>query len=111
MRSRRARGRRRKPANPCTPILPCIACRPAGWQRRIVPLDVSTSALTEAAKILQRRYPGIQLCPVRGDFTRHLQQLETVGRTAIVFLGSTIGNLGPEQRRQFFGSVRATLAE
>jgi L-histidine Nalpha-methyltransferase len=83
----------------------------AGTLRRIITLDVSTSALTEAAEILQRRYPSVELCPVRGDFTRHLQQLDTVGRTAIVFLGSTIGNLDPEQRHQFFGSVRATLAE
>jgi L-histidine N-alpha-methyltransferase len=83
----------------------------AGTLRRIVTLDVSTSALTDAAEILQRRYPGVELCPVRGDFTRHLQQLDTVGRTAIVFLGSTIGNLDPQQRRAFFGSVRAALAE
>jgi len=83
----------------------------AGTLRRIVTLDVSTSALTDAAEILQRRYPGVELCPVRGDFTRHLQQLDTVGRTAIVFLGSTIGNLDPQQRREFFGSVRAALAE
>jgi L-histidine N-alpha-methyltransferase len=83
----------------------------AGTLRRIVTLDVSTSALTEAAEILQRRYPGVELCPVRGDFTRHLQQLDTPGRTAIVFLGSTIGNLDPEQRGRFFASIRAALAE
>src|SRR3954465_9178667 len=45
-----------------------------GTLRRIVTLDVSTSALTEAAEILHRRYPEVQLCPVRGDFTRHLRQ-------------------------------------
>ncbi|MEO9238808.1 MAG: L-histidine N(alpha)-methyltransferase, partial [Jatrophihabitantaceae bacterium] len=42
---------------------------------------------------------------------RHLHGLDTVGRTAIVFLGSTIGNLDPAQRRQFFDSVRAALAD
>ena len=75
-----------------------------GWQRagtlrRIVTLDVSTSALTEAAEVLHGRYPGVEICPVRADFTRHLRELDTVGRTAIVFLGSTIGNLDADQRR------------
>ncbi|HEU5270904.1 MAG TPA: L-histidine N(alpha)-methyltransferase [Jatrophihabitans sp.] len=81
----------------------------AGTLRRIITLDVSTSALTEAAEILDRRYPGVELRPVRGDFTRHLRELDTVGRTAIVFLGSTIGNLDPDQRRKFFADVRASL--
>ena len=83
----------------------------AGTLRRIVTLDVSGSALIEAAGILQQRYPNAELCPVRGDFTRHLRELDTVGRTAIVFLGSTIGNLEPDQRRKFFTDVRASLAD
>jgi len=81
----------------------------AGTLRRIVTLDVSTSALTEAAEVLHRRYPGVELCPVRGDFTRHLEELDTVGRSVIVFLGSTIGNLDPGQRGQFFTAIRASL--
>jgi len=81
----------------------------AGTLRRIVTLDVSASALTEAAEVLNRRYPGVDLRPVRGDFTRHLRELDTVGRTAIVFLGSTVGNLDPDQRRKFFADVRASL--
>jgi L-histidine N-alpha-methyltransferase len=83
----------------------------AGSLQRIVTVDVSVSALTEAAEVLAARYPGVQLQPVRADFTRHLQGLDTVGRTAIVFLGSTIGNLDPAQRALFFDSVRGTLAE
>jgi len=83
----------------------------AGTLRRIITLDVSISALTEAAEVLQRRYPGVEVCPVRADFTRHLRELDTVGRSAIVFLGSTIGNLDPDQRRQFFAATRAALGE
>jgi len=81
----------------------------AGTLRRIVTLDVSTSALTEAAAVLGQRYPGVELQPVRADFTRHLGQLDTVGRSAVVFLGSTIGNLDPDQRADFFTSTRAAL--
>lgn len=84
------------------------------WQRtgalqRIVTLDVSTTALAEAAGALADRYPDVELRPVRADFARHLGDLPTVGRTAIVFLGSTIGNLDPSQRAQFFQQVRSAL--
>lgn len=81
----------------------------SGSLRRIVTMDVSISALTEAAQTLTEAYPGIEVRPVRADFTRHLSALETVGRTAIVFLGSTIGNLDPAQRGQFLANVRAAL--
>ena len=46
---------------------------------------------------------------MRADFTRHLTELDTVGRSAIVFLGSTIGNLDPRQRADFFAMTRAAL--
>ena len=87
------------------------AWRRGGTLRQIVTVDVSISALTEAAQSLQQRYPGVELRPVRADFTRHLDELGTVGPTAIVFLGSTIGNLDPGQRRQFFDSVRRALKD
>jgi L-histidine N-alpha-methyltransferase len=87
------------------------AWRRGGTLRRIVTVDVSISALTEAAQVLQGRYPGIELQPIRADFTRHLDELDTVGPTAIVFLGSTIGNLDPAQRRRFFDSVRHALKD
>jgi L-histidine N-alpha-methyltransferase len=89
------------------------------WQRagslhRIVTVDVSISALTDAAAELSERYGsedygGVEVRPVRADFTRHLTGLDTTGRTAIVFLGSTIGNLDPAERAEFFASVRNAL--
>jgi L-histidine N-alpha-methyltransferase len=83
----------------------------AGNLRRIVTVDVSISALTDAARVLAERYRGVELQPVRADFTRHLGQLETTGRTAVVFLGSTIGNLDPSQRAEFLASTRQRLAD
>lgn len=81
----------------------------AGCLRRIVTVDVSASALAEAARTLEQRYPEAELQPVRADFTRHLDGLATTGRTAVVFLGSTIGNLDPAQRQLFLRSVRHSL--
>ena len=39
---------------------------------------------------------------VVADFHRHLDQLPTAGRRLFAFLGGTIGNLDPGQRREFF---------
>jgi L-histidine Nalpha-methyltransferase len=81
-----------------------------GTLRRIVTVDVSTSALAEAAVGLSARYPEADVQPIRADFTRHLDGLPKSGPTAIVFLGSTIGNLDPAERGAFFGGVRSALA-
>ena len=81
----------------------------AGTLRRIITVDVSTSALAEAAVGLSARYPAVDVQPVRADFTRHLDGLAKAGRTAVVFLGSTIGNLDPAERAAFFGGVRSAL--
>ncbi|MDT0260180.1 L-histidine N(alpha)-methyltransferase [Jatrophihabitans lederbergiae] len=83
----------------------------AGALQRIVTLDVSTSALAEAAAGLAGRYPDVEVRPVRADFARHLKDLPTTGRTAIVFLGSTIGNLDPAERGRFFEQVRSALPD
>ena len=81
-----------------------------GALRRIITVDVSATALAEAAVGLSTRYPAAEIQPVRADFTRHLDGLPQRGRTAIVFLGSTVGNLDPAQRAAFFASVRSALA-
>ena len=85
------------------------AWRAGGTLERLVTVDVSASALSEAAQVLSARYGDIDLRPVRADFTRHLASLPTTGRTAVVFLGSTIGNLDPAQRQEFLGGVRAAM--
>ncbi len=82
-----------------------------GTLRRIITVDVSTSALADAAVGLAARYPAVDLLPVRADFTRHLDGLAKRGRTAVVFLGSTIGNLDPAERASFFHGVRSALGE
>jgi len=81
----------------------------AGTLRRIVTVDVSASALAEAAIGLSARYPAADVRPIRADFTRHLDGLAKSGRTAVVFLGSTVGNLDPAERKAFFGGVRSAL--
>ncbi|MEU4743773.1 L-histidine N(alpha)-methyltransferase [Actinosynnema sp. NPDC023658] len=85
------------------------ALREHGTLREFVPLDVSPSALTEAAKAIMAAYPGLRVHGVVGDFTEHLGLLPGAPPRVVAFLGGTIGNLIPEERDKFFASVREVL--
>ncbi|MGH3491848.1 MAG: L-histidine N(alpha)-methyltransferase [Sciscionella sp.] len=74
-----------------------------------VPLDVSESALREAADRIAAEYPGLRVQGLVGDFTQHLSVLPGLPPRLVVFLGGTIGNLAPGQRHEFLASVRAML--
>jgi L-histidine Nalpha-methyltransferase len=73
----------------------------AGRLARFVPLDVSESTLWEAARSLAEDYPELEVRGMVGDFHLHLDEVPDGGRRLVAFLGGTIGNLDPGQRRQF----------
>jgi L-histidine Nalpha-methyltransferase len=81
----------------------------AGTLERFVPLDVSEQTLRESAEEIAAAYPGISVEPIVGDFERDLELLPEGGRRLIAFLGSTIGNLYPEQRASLLTVVADTL--
>jgi len=80
-----------------------------GALRRFVPFDVDEATLRSAAAAVAAEYPGVAVHAVVGDFERHLGLLPGGGRRMIAFLGSTIGNLTPEQRAVFFAEIVANL--
>lgn len=77
-----------------------------GSLRRYVPFDVSEEMLRRAVDSLAERYPGMAMHGVVGDFHHHLGEIPPGGRRMVAFLGSTIGNLQPNERSRFFGDVR-----
>jgi L-histidine N-alpha-methyltransferase len=77
---------------------------------RFVPLDVSEQTLRASAQEIAAAYPRVFVHGIVGDFERHLSALPVGGRRLIAFLGSTIGNLYPEQRRSFLGTLADMLA-
>ncbi|MHB1711057.1 MAG: L-histidine N(alpha)-methyltransferase, partial [Acidimicrobiales bacterium] len=77
------------------------AMQAAGRLERYIPLDVNDSTLRAAATALAGEYPGLLVSAVVGDFHRHLEKLPSGGRRMFAFLGGTIGNLDPAQRRRF----------
>jgi L-histidine N-alpha-methyltransferase len=81
-----------------------------GSLRRFVPFDVSEETLRQSAAAIVEEYPGIEVHGVVGDFHKHLGALPEGRRRMIAFLGSTIGNLEPEERQLFLAAVSRVLA-
>ena len=80
----------------------------SGRLRTFVPFDVSEETLRQAAEDITAAY-GIEVRAVVGDFHRHLSELPVVGHKMVAFLGSTIGNLTPGERRRFLDDLGATM--
>ena len=89
-------------------LLDAMAAR--GSLRRFVPFDVSEPTLREASAAIVAEYPGTRVHAIVGDFEHHLRCIPGGGRRLVAFLGSTIGNLNPEQRAGFLAEVAGGLA-
>jgi L-histidine N-alpha-methyltransferase len=85
------------------------ALRQEGSLRVFAPLDVSETALAEAAAAISADYPGLRVRGVVGDFTRHLKLLPADGSRLVAFLGGTVGNLLPDDRVRFLAELRDCL--
>ncbi len=81
-----------------------------GGLRRYVPLDVSDGTLWAAATALADEYPGLLVHAVVGDFHLHIDRVPSEGRRLVAFLGSTIGNLTPDQRSRFLFDLDCMMA-
>jgi L-histidine N-alpha-methyltransferase len=88
------------------------ALRDAETLRCYVPVDVSEPALVMAADALTAEYPGLDVRAVVSDFEEHLglpAPGDAPSPRLVAFLGSTIGNLVPEERARFLARVRSSL--
>jgi L-histidine N-alpha-methyltransferase len=89
------------------------AMQRAGTLRRYVPVDVSESAVQEAARQLVDEYDGLSIHGVIGDFQRHLDRVPAAdGPPRIVaLLGGTIGNFPPGTRRALLREIGGLLGD
>lgn len=78
-----------------------------------VPIDISRSALDEAAEAIRRDYPALTVAPLAEDFTKALAlPVEASGRPRTGFFpGSTIGNFTPDEVVEFLDGARRLLGE
>ena len=76
---------------------------------RFVPVDVSEEMLRDTARTVAADYPEIEVEERVGDFQRDLGALPGPEPRLIAVLGSTIGNLYPEQRAALLGALASRL--
>ncbi|WP_225848807.1 L-histidine N(alpha)-methyltransferase [Streptomyces sp. HPF1205] len=81
-----------------------------GTLRRYAPLDVSGAALSEAGEAICRDYPGLEVAATVADFEHDLALSDEPGPRLLAFLGSTIGNFDPDQRRAFYRTLSLALS-
>lgn len=79
---------------------------------KFIPIDISGDHLVAATNELKREYHDLLVEPHVADFTQMLDlgdfgNLQPMG----FFPGSTIGNLSPEEARDFLGNVSRILGE
>ena len=85
------------------------ALRAAGTLEGYLPVDVSESALAQAADALLADYPELRVHVLVADFLNRLELPEGNGPRLLAFLGGTLGNLLPDERAQFLAGLRAQL--
>lgn len=83
-----------------------------GYPLRYVPIDVSAGILESSAKQLLVDYPSLQVHGLVSTYELALQQLTPtqLPTRMIFFLGSTLGNLNPQECNEFFSQITAALA-
>lgn len=79
-----------------------------------VPVDVDDSMLERVGRDLLREYDAMRVIAVRSDFRRPSVPLSllprTRSRTVVLFLGSTIGNLSPDEAAAMLRDLRSSLS-
>ena len=78
-----------------------------------MPVDISGDALDAAVAKLRREFPGLRIAPVPGDFSRPLGLPRFRGRDrrVVYFPGSTIGNLTPQEAKDFLRRAHTLLGD
>jgi dimethylhistidine N-methyltransferase len=90
-----------------TPLLLEALDRPSIY----APIDIAGPALHAGAKIIQERFPTLQVQPLEADFTGAWRAPATRGRPLGFFPGSTIGNFEPGAAVSLLRHARQALGE
>ncbi len=82
----------------------------AGNLRTYVPLDVSEAMVRRSAEELAAAYPELRVHGLVADFHHHLDHIPPGKPRLVIFLGSTIGNLRPDEAVAFLRGIAAPMA-
>jgi L-histidine Nalpha-methyltransferase len=84
------------------------AMRQLGSLQTYVPVDISEEITHETARVLVEEYPGLVVRGLVCDFESDLERIPSDGTDRLLaFLGGTIGNLYPGERREFLTRIAA----
>lgn len=80
-------------------------------QLQYCPIDVSAGMLKTTALELLQQYPKLKLCGLAGTYEQALAQLPPLEleNRMVIFLGSTIGNLSPQDCDRFLAQIQTAL--
>ena len=77
---------------------------------KYIPVDFSQSAISDAANILCRRYPQLEIEAYVADFIHQLNLIPHSDKPRMVcFLGSTIGNFSMPEAREIIRNLAGSL--
>lgn len=82
----------------------------AGGPVRYVPIDIDPEVVTEAARTLSEEFEDLAITALATSYERGLDALAGSSPMCVVFLGSTIGNLNPDETDDFLARLERTLA-
>ena len=77
---------------------------------RYIPIDVSRRALREARRTMSGSLPAVQVIAVHADYHQALPLFRLASPVTVVFIGSSIGNLGPQEMDFFFSALALALS-
>jgi L-histidine Nalpha-methyltransferase len=82
-----------------------------GYPLHYIPIDISAGILESSAKQLLVEYPSLQVQALAGTYELALQQLspKQLPSRTICFIGSTLGNLNPQECDVFFSQITSAL--
>jgi len=78
-----------------------------------MPIDIDAGMLERSGHELLMTYPRLSIAAIRGDLRTPADAIRSVprrGRTAVLFLGSSIGNLDHEDAIALLANVRSALS-
>ena len=75
-----------------------------------VPIDIDASVLESSARLLLADFPGLTVNAICSEFSEALRTLPHASRMAVLFLGSTIGNLDDAEAIAMLSSLRSAMS-
>jgi L-histidine N-alpha-methyltransferase len=77
---------------------------------RYIPIDVSIRALCGACRTISGSLPAVQVIAVHADYREALPLFRQASPVMVLFIGSSIGNLGPQEMDTFFSALAFALS-